>query len=104
MGFLDLLFGKRDEKLKAALAEGAIVIDVRTPQEFKMGHVNGSINIPVDQIDAKVNKIKKYKQPIVLCCASGMRSASAVGMLHNAGLSDVYNGRTWNKVNRLLNQ
>lgn len=104
MGFLDLLFGKRDEKLKAALAEGAVVIDVRTPQEFKMGHVNGSINIPVDQIDAKVNKIKKYKQPIVLCCASGMRSASAVGMLRNAGLSDVYNGRTWNKVNRLLNQ
>lgn len=104
MGFFDILFSKRNNKIKEILDQGAVIIDVRTVQEFRMGKIQGSINIPYEQISHKLGKIKKYKKPIVLCCASGSRSAAAAGMLRNAGLANVYNGRSWYKVDRLLNQ
>jgi len=104
MGLFDILFGKRNNEVKEVLDRGAMIIDVRTVQEFKMGKVQGSINIPLEQLTHKMGKIKKYKKPIVLCCATGSRSAAAMGVLRNAGISEVYNGRSWNKVNRLLNQ
>ncbi|MDA3854386.1 MAG: rhodanese-like domain-containing protein [Bacteroidales bacterium] len=104
MGLFEMLFGKKNNEVKEILDQGAVIIDVRSVQEFKMGKVQGSINIPLEQLSNKMGKIKKYKKPIVLCCASGSRSASAVGILHNAGIVNVYNGRSWNKVDRLLNQ
>lgn len=104
MGLLDLLFGKRNNELKEVLHQGAVIIDVRTAMEFRMGKVDGSINIPYEQISHKLGKLKKYKKPIVLCCASGSRSAAAANILRNEGFKSVYNGRTWNKVNRLVNQ
>lgn len=104
MGLFDLLFAKRNNQIKEILNQGAIIIDVRSVQEFKMGKVQGSINIPLDQINHKMGKIKKYKKPIVLCCASGSRSMTAVSLLRNAGLSDVHDGRAWHKVDRLMSQ
>lgn len=104
MGFLDFLFGKGNNEVKEILEQGAVIIDVRSAMEFRMGKVDGSVNIPLEQISHKLGRIKKYKKPIVLCCASGSRSAAAVGVLRNAGISNVYNGRSWNKVDRLLNQ
>ena len=104
MGFFDFLFGKGNEELKGVLKQGAVIIDVRTAQEFRMNKIDGSINIPIDQVTHKLGKIKKYKKPIVLCCASGSRSSVAANQLRNAGLNNVYDGRSWNKVNRLLSQ
>ncbi len=103
MGFLSNLFSSRPNPVKEVLQQGAVVIDVRTVGEFRSGNVAGSLNIPLDQIGSKMKKIKQMRKPIVLCCASGMRSASAAGMLKNAGVESVYNGRTWGKVDRLLN-
>lgn len=98
-----MLFGNRPNPVQDALQQGAVVIDVRTVGEFRSGNVSGSLNIPLDQIGSKMKKIKQMRKPIVLCCASGMRSATATGMLKNAGIESVYNGRTWSKVDRLLN-
>jgi phage shock protein E len=73
---------------------GAQIIDVRTKEEFKSGHLKGSINIPLDKLTTNLGKISKTK-PVILCCASGMRSSSAKSILKSNGYSDVHNGGAW---------
>ncbi len=72
---------------------GAVIIDVRTPGEFKSGHIPGSKNIPLQNLAAQISKLDK-KKPIITCCASGMRSGSAKAMLKAKGF-EVYNGGSW---------
>ncbi len=74
------------------------VIDVRTPAEFRGGNVAGSINIPLQELDRKMEEIKKIKQPLVLCCASGGRSGIATQVLTQANI-ECYNGGSWLDVN-----
>ena len=78
-------------------AKGAIIIDVRTPQEYKSGHIKGSLNIPLQTLTQNLNKIKQGK-PIITCCASGMRSSSAKGILRAKGYTNVHNGGSWHKL------
>jgi len=78
------------------LANGAILIDVRTPAEYVSGKPNQSTNIPLDKIGSKINKIEKLNKPIVLCCASGMKSGQATAMLKRKGI-EAYNGGAWHK-------
>lgn len=73
---------------------GAQIIDVRTPAEFSGGHIRGSVNIPLDSLQKQMSKIKKDK-PVITCCASGMRSASAKHILLANGYSEVHNGGGW---------
>lgn len=77
------------------------IVDVRTPAEFQGGHVANSINIPLQDIPNRLNELKKLPQPLVLCCASGMRSARATTILKNAGL-ECQNGGSWMDVNAAL--
>ena len=99
MGLLSALFGtsKKQDQIIDMLTNGGIIIDVRTPQEFKGGHVKGSKNIPLNTISGKVNDIKKLNKPVVLCCASGMRSAQATTILKNAGIEAI-NGGGWHSL------
>ncbi|TXB63984.1 rhodanese-like domain-containing protein [Vicingus serpentipes] len=76
----------------------ATIIDVRTPGEFAMGCVEGSTNIPLDQVPHKIEEFKNMKKPLVLCCASGGRSGQAVQFLEANGVDDIYNGGGWNMV------
>ena len=76
----------------------ATIIDVRTPQEFCMGCVEGSINIPLDQVPQKIEVFKTMKKPVVVCCASGGRSAQAVQFLEANAVEGIYNGGGWNMV------
>ena len=76
----------------------ATIVDVRTPGEFSMGHIKGSKNIPLDQISSKVDSIKKMNKTIILCCASGIRSGQAEGILKQAGV-DAHNGGGWSSLN-----
>lgn len=88
-------------KSKAAseiIKNGGIVIDVRTPQEFKRGHFDNSINIPLNDLANQVTKIKSYKNGIVVVCASGARSAQARNILSKNGIS-AYNGGAWKNLN-----
>ena len=90
--------GLGGSKVKDALRRGAIVIDVRTPQEYDGGKVPGSINIPVDKISASAERIKNMNRPVIFCCASGMRSGNAVSIMKGKGLKDVLNGGSWLSV------
>jgi rhodanese-related sulfurtransferase len=87
---------------KELLQNGATIIDVRSKGEFQSGHIKGSVNIPLDVLSSNLSKIKKDK-PVITCCASGMRSASAKAMLKSRGFAEVYNGGGWmglqNKIN-----
>jgi len=103
MSFLSRLFGTKENPLIEILQQGATIIDVRTPGEYNMGHVEGSINIPLDQVTHKLNKIKKMKMPLVLCCASGIRSGNATQFLKSKNIQQVYNGGRWSKVGKLSN-
>jgi len=74
---------------------GAVILDVRTKGEYASGHIKGSINIPVEQLSNNLNKLKNKNSVIITCCASGMRSASAKGLLTSNGYINVYNGGSW---------
>jgi len=73
------------------------IIDVRTPGEFQGGHVEGSINIPVNRILDHLEELKHLPQPLILCCASGSRSNLATLFLRNAGIS-CENGGNWKEI------
>jgi rhodanese-related sulfurtransferase len=83
---------------KDLLANGAQIIDVRTKGEFQSGHIKGAVNIPLDSLKNNLSKLKKDR-PVITCCASGMRSASAKGLLKANGFVDVYNGGAWVSLN-----
>jgi phage shock protein E len=80
---------------KALLQQGAIIIDVRSKGEYNSGHIQNSLNIPVDTLRQNLGKLKDKNQIIITCCASGMRSASAKSILKANGFSEVYNGGGW---------
>jgi len=76
------------------LKQGAIILDVRSKGEYAGGHIKGSINISVDTLRGNLSKLKKDK-PIITCCASGIRSASAKNILKSNGFTEVHNGGGW---------
>lgn len=95
-------FGFGSNKIKDALKKGAIIIDVRTPNEYDRGHIQEAIHIPVDRIHINAARIKAMKRPVVLCCDSGTRSSKAMGLLRQEGIKEVYNGGNWQKLLALL--
>jgi rhodanese-related sulfurtransferase len=84
------------------LQEGAIIIDVRSKGEFEGGHIKGALNIPLDQLRNNFSKLKDKNKPIITCCASGMRSASAKSILISGGYTSVFNGGGWNSLQNKL--
>ena len=92
--FLKKLFNIPTINLQELVQQGASIIDVRSASEFQSGHIPQSINIPIDQIGNHIEKIKKMKQPIITCCASGMRSAAAKATLQAKGIEN-FNGGNW---------
>jgi rhodanese-related sulfurtransferase len=74
---------------------GATILDVRSKSEYASGHIKGSINISVDTLRNNLGKLKDKNKPIITCCASGMRSASAKSILTANGYTQVYNGGGW---------
>lgn len=80
---------------------GAQIIDVRTPEEFGSGHIKGSMNIPVNILQSQLVKIRKDK-PVITCCRSGARSASALDILQRNGYTDVYDGGGWIELQRKI--
>ncbi|MBL7871535.1 MAG: rhodanese-like domain-containing protein [Cyclobacteriaceae bacterium] len=81
---------------------GAVIIDVRTKGEYSGGHIKGSINIPVDQLNQHTNRFPDKNKAIITCCASGMRSGSAKSMLKSKGYTHVINGGSWMSLQHKL--
>jgi phage shock protein E len=76
--------------VKQKLESGAIIVDVRTPEEFRDGAYPGAKNIPLSDLGPRLGEIPKDK-PVVLYCASGARSSSAARAMKQAGYADVIN-------------
>ncbi|QDK81301.1 rhodanese-like domain-containing protein [Spirosoma sp. KCTC 42546] len=96
---LKSIFGSADtSNIEEVLAKGAIIIDVRSAGEFASGHAKGAVNIPLDQLESKLYKIKSYQKPLVLCCASGMRSARAKSFLADQGIADLHDAGSWRNL------
>lgn len=101
MGFLSRLFGGGPKVDLAELKKnGALILDVRNPGEFKSGHIKGSKNIPLQELRGKLKGFKK-DQVIITCCASGMRSGSAKSILKSAGF-EAHNGGGWSSLKNKL--
>ncbi len=101
MGLLSFLFGNKNKRVKDFQTRGAVIIDVRTHSEYNQGAIPGSKNIPLQNINSKIDDIKKLNRPIITCCASGIRSGNAASILkaHNI---EVINGGGWMRLNSKL--
>lgn len=102
MGILDMLgFGNKTNEIAAYTQKNAIILDVRTYEEFASGHIKGSKNIPLQILGSKINEIKKLNKPVIACCRSGMRSAQATSILKQNGI-DCINGGGWQSLESKL--
>ena len=79
------------------------LVDVRTPLEFQEGTIAGAINIPMNEVVAKLYELKKM-EPLVVFCRSGNRSEQVMHYLRNQGVEEVWNGGGWVELNAELNQ
>lgn len=100
---MDLLLKKTNKMTIQEMIKTGTVVDVRTPAEFAGGNVNGSVNIPLQELANRLEELRALKQPLVLCCASGGRSGMADQMLSAHGF-DCVNGGGWLEVNYYANQ
>jgi rhodanese-related sulfurtransferase len=98
------MFGNLFKKLfgpaidyKSLIEKGAIIVDVRSPGEYKSGHIKGSINIPLETVKQKVGELKKKNKPVITVCRSGNRSGIAKTILASNGI-EVYNGGAWDSL------
>jgi len=79
--------------IKSLVTENnATVVDVRGPWEFEDSHIEGAINIPLDEIPSRMDEVKSLKLPIIVYCRSGNRSGIAELIMKQAGITEVYNG------------
>jgi rhodanese-related sulfurtransferase len=80
-----------DKGIAQLIADGAVIVDVRTEGEFEGGHIAGSINIPLSKLQSDSIDIDKDKT-IITCCILGLRSVKGAEILKAKGYKNVYNG------------
>lgn len=100
MGLFNL-FGNKTKKIQDFTNRGAVILDVRSKQEYDQGAIPGSKHIPLQQVASKIALIKKWNAPVITCCASGMRSATAAGILTSNGI-ECMNGGGWHSLSNKL--
>lgn len=90
-----------NEKIQEYLKQGAVVLDVRTDEEFNEGHVEGSEHIVLQTLPGKVSVVKDYNKPVIAVCRSGARSQQATDFLKQQGV-DTINGGPWENVDQYI--
>jgi len=84
-----------DTQVKAwnMIDKGALLVDVRTPMEYKSGHLPNALPIPVSEVGKRLSEFGSDKsKPIVVYCKSGRRASTAEKKLEAAGYTNVFNG------------
>jgi phage shock protein E len=95
--------GLSREEVQALRKQGAVVIDVRTPEEYKAGHLQGTTNVPLAEIASRISQVSPdTNQPVLLHCRSGGRSARAKDVLVKAGYQNVKNLGGLEEARKLL--
>lgn len=101
MSILQRLFGKQSTTDLKSISRNAVIVDVRSHDEYRSGHIKASINIPLQSLGAKTSDLKKLNKPVITCCASGIRSGMAKKVLEKAGI-EAYNGGGWDHLQARL--
>lgn len=83
------------------IENGSVIIDVRTPGEFKAGHIKESYNFPLNTLPDNLKILESFHRSLVLVCKSGGRSNKAKEILSESGI-ECYNGGAWDALNRKL--
>lgn len=91
IGYRTYRFMNLDKGLGKKIEQGAIILDVRTQSEYKTGHIQGSINIPLSRLHADKLPLDKDKTYITVC-SHGLRSVRALNLLKEKGYKKVFNG------------
>jgi rhodanese-related sulfurtransferase len=87
--------------LDSLIAEGAVILDVRTPSEYEDGHIASSVNIPLSKLRKAFVSLDTGKTYIT-CCSHGLRSVKAVEILKERGFRKVYNGGPWTELDQYI--
>lgn len=101
MGLLDFFKSNSTDYIADFKSRNAVIVDVRTPGEFRQGAIKGSKNIPLQELNNHLDELKKLNRPLITCCASGMRSGSAASILKRNGI-EVVNGGGWMSLEQRL--
>ena len=96
------IIGLGNNKIKEALRRGAIIIDIRTANEFDQGKVRGSINIPTDRIDINLRRIAHMHRPIIICSNSDSENERVISFLKANGVKEIYNGGYWTRMLNII--
>ncbi|MEX1192192.1 MAG: rhodanese-like domain-containing protein [Brumimicrobium sp.] len=94
---------KQDENQEQVDYSEAFLLDVRTPQEHNDEAVDGSVNIPLNTLESKLDQLPK-DDLIIVYCASGARAKSGIKLLESAGFTNLKNGVNTSYVSQLLNE
>lgn len=86
-----------DKGLEVLIAEGAVILDVRTAAEYNDGNISGSVHIPLSRLRTAFISLDTGKTYIT-CCSHGLRSIKAVEVLKERGFRKVYNGGPWTEL------
>ena len=90
-----------EKGLDKKIANGAIILDVRTETEFNTGHINGALNISLGTIRERYVELDTSKTYIT-CCSHGLRSVKAESILKDRGFKHVYNGGAWTDLEKIV--
>ena len=91
------------EEIKKYLEKGAVVLDVRTQQEWDEGHTEGAEHIVLTLIPSEIDKIKSWNKSVIAVCRSGGRSGQATDFLKSNGV-DIINGGPWQNVDQYVHK
>lgn len=75
---------------RALAREERLLLDVRSPEEYEAGHLAGAVNVPVDEVHARLEELGARDRAVIVYCRSGRRSARAAGVLRDAGFTEVH--------------
>ncbi len=103
MSLLSKLLGIKSRDYRQMLDDGAVIIDVRTPHEYDLGHMQEAKNIPLDQLNKHLAKIQAWNKPVITLCKSGARSARAASILKSSGI-EAYNGGAWQRFHQKISK
>ncbi|PBQ33784.1 sulfurtransferase [Sphingobacteriaceae bacterium] len=92
-----------EKKLVQKLNPATVILDVRTEREYRTGHIEGAVNIPLSKLHEDSIALDKTKV-IVTCCSHGLRSVKAVTLLKEHGFKEVYNGGAWPDLEEMIRQ